>query len=223
MANNPLQWSLPIFFEVKSMDIYLKFDDLEIKLPVLPESYEVTTKQNNETVDIVSFGELLLKGTQGLSAISFSSFFPFCSVHGGYSARAKFKQPFALVNSIKSRKEKKKVVRLIITETNINDEFLIDEFAYGQSDGSGDVNYTLSLTQYRRPKVNITSNGVTSLASSRAKKETVNTTYTVKSGDTLKSIAKKQLGSSAKYTKIASLNHIAAPYTIKTGQVILIK
>lgn len=205
------------------MDIYVQFDDLEIKLPVLPESYEVATKQNNETVDIVSFGELILKGTQAIERIAFNSFFPASSVHGGYKARAKFKEPFSLVHQIKVRKNQKKVARLIITETNINDEFLIDEFNYGQSDGIGDVDYTLSFSQYRRPKVSITTNGVTTLASSRATKEKVNTTYTVKSGDTLKKIAKKQLGSSAKYTQIAKLNHIAAPYKIKAGQVILIK
>ena len=205
------------------MDIYLKFSDTEIKLPVLAQSYEISTKQNNETVEIVSFGELLLKGNKGLKAISFSSFFPASSVHGGYQARARFQEPFTLVNRIVTRKDKKQTVRLIITETNINDEFLIDEFSYGQSDATGDVNYTISMTQYPRPKVTLSANGKKTLSQSRAKKTTESRTYTVGKNDTLKKIAKKFFGSSAKFKRLADLNHIAAPYKVTPGTVILIK
>jgi len=46
------------------------------------------------------------------------------------------------------------------------------------------------------------------------------TTYTVKSGDYLYAIAAQQLGDANRWTEIASLNNISAPYTIYSGQVL---
>lgn len=205
------------------MDIYLKFSDLEIKIPVLPESFEISTKQNNETVQIVAFGDLLLKGGRGLKSLSFSSFFPASAAHAGYTVQAKFKEPFALCNAIEKRKDSRQTVRLIITETNINAEFLIDEFSYGQEDATGDVGYTISMTEYPRPKVTVTKNGQKALSRQRGQKTTEATTYTVRQGDTLKSIAKKFFGSSKKFTTLALLNHIEPPYKVTEGTVILIR
>lgn len=204
------------------MDIYLKFDKTEIKFPVLPSSFEMSTKQNNTVVNVVTAGEINLTGKRGLKSISFSSFFPASSVHGGYKTRAKFAEPYALCNKIEKAKDTSKICRLLITETNINGEFLIDEFKYGINDGSGDIEFSISFSEYVRPKVTLKISGVTTLASNRTYKAAAKT-YTVKSGDTLKSIAKKQLGSSKKFTKIAALNHIAAPYKIKSGQVLVLQ
>lgn len=205
------------------MQIYLKTDSYEMQLPVLPEGYSVTEKQNNQTANVVSFGDVNLKGNRGLREMSLSSFFPASKTHGGYKAQAKFKEPFTLVNKLISWKDKKTIVRVIVTETNVNSEFLINEVTYEQNDGTGDVNYSISLTEYARPKIKLTTNGVTTLATGRAKKEKIVNEYTVKSGDTLKSIAKKLLGSSSKFKKIANLNHIPSPYKIKAGQVLIVK
>lgn len=47
--------------------------------------------------------------------------------------------------------------------------------------------------------------------------------YKVKKGDTIKSIAKAQLGSESKYTEIAKLNKLKKPTLIRAGQVLKIK
>ena len=47
--------------------------------------------------------------------------------------------------------------------------------------------------------------------------------YKVKKGDTIKSIAKAQLGSESKYTDIAKLNKLKKPTLIRTGQILKIK
>ena len=47
-------------------------------------------------------------------------------------------------------------------------------------------------------------------------------TYTIKTGDTLGTIAKRFLGDSGRYREIASLNGITNPNLIKLGQVIRI-
>lgn len=192
-------------------------------LPVTPESYTISSSQNHQTVNIVSLGDLNLMGNKGLKELSFSSFFPFSNVHGGYKAQTAFKPPFTLCKTIQGWKDSKKIVRAVITGTNINTEFLINDFSYEQKDGSGDVYYTLSLSEYVRPKVTLKTGQVVSLAKNRSTKTNKAELYTVKKGDTLKKIAKAKLGSSSKFKELAKLNGINPPYTLKVGQVIKLK
>lgn len=203
--------------------IHLMKDNTVLTLPVTPESYSVETSQNNQTVNIVSLGDLNLMGNKGLKKLSFGSFFPSSNVHGGYQTQAAFREPWVLCNKIMNWKNNKKIVRVIITETNINAEFLIDEFGYEQKDGSGDVYYTLSFSEYVRPKIKLKVGNVVSLANNRGTKQDETQFYTVKKGDTLKSIAKAKLGSSKKFSTLAQLNLIEAPYKLTPGQVIKIK
>ena len=47
-----------------------------LTIPVMPSSFEVTTEQDHQTVNIVNMGEILLKGNRKLRTLTFSSFFP---------------------------------------------------------------------------------------------------------------------------------------------------
>lgn len=203
------------------MDIYLKCGNDEIRLPVLPAGYEVNSKYNHSSAQVVTFGEMAIKGTKGLDSFSLSSFFPGSNIHGGYKTRGGWKSPLVLTNKIKGWADKKKVVRVIITETNVNEEFLITDFTHGESGANGDVDYSISFMQYRRPTV--VESGTKSTLKKRSKKELMQATYTVKKNDTLRSIAKKFFGSSAKFKTLAKLNHISAPYKINIGQELLLK
>lgn len=206
------------------MEIYMKVQEHEIQLPVLPESYSYATAQNHQTVNVVKTGEFLLLGNKNLEELSFSSFFPYSEKSSaGYKTSGKFKEPLHRLNLLKAWKDNKRVIRVIFTKTNINQEFVITSFSYSQQDGSGDFYYDISLKAYQRQKVTVSIDGVTTLASARDEQSSKNRTYTVQPGDTLKSIAKAKLGSSSKFTDIAKLNHIPAPYDLKSGQVILLE
>lgn len=206
------------------MDIYMKYDNHEIQLPVLPESYTYSTSQNHQSINVVKTGEFLLLGNKNLEELSFSSFFPYSAESSaGYKTRCKFKEPLHRLNLLKGWKNNNRVIRVIFTKTNINQEFVITSFNYSQQDGSGDFYYDISLKAYQRQKVTVSIDGVTTLASARDEQTTSSRTYTVQPGDTLKSIAKAKLGSSSKFTEIAKLNHISAPYELKSGQVILLE
>lgn len=205
------------------MEIYLKVQEHEIQLPVLPESYSFATSQNHQTVNVVKSGEFLLLGNKNLEELSFSSFLPYTkSSSAGYKTGAKFKEPLHILNTLKAWKSNNRIVRVIFTKTNINQEFVITAFSYAQQDGSGDFYYNLSFKAYQRQKVTVSVDGVTTLAAARDKQSTTSQTYTVQPKDTLKSIAKAKLGSSSKFTTLAKLNHIPAPYELKSGQVILL-
>ena len=56
--------------------IILSSDNEKFTIPVTPRSYEIKTAQNNETIDILDFGEAMLFGNAKLKRLSFSGFFP---------------------------------------------------------------------------------------------------------------------------------------------------
>lgn len=205
------------------MQIYMKVFDREIQLPVLPDKYEYSSSQNHQIVNVIKTGDFLLLGNEALDELSFSSFFPYSADSvSGYSAQCKFREPLHLINLIKAWKNNKRIIRVIFTKTNINREFVITAFKYRQQDGSGDFYYDISLKAYNRQKVTVSVGGVTTLAAARDEQSKESVTYTVQGNETLKEIAKKKLGSSSKFTEIAKLNNIKAPYELKGGQVLLL-
>ena len=54
--------------------IILSSDNEKFTIPVTPRSYEIKTAQNNETIDILDFGEAMLFGNAKLKRLSFSGF-----------------------------------------------------------------------------------------------------------------------------------------------------
>ena len=56
--------------------IILSSDNEKFTIPVTPRNYEIKTAQNNETIDILDFGEAMLFGNAKLKRLSFSGFFP---------------------------------------------------------------------------------------------------------------------------------------------------
>lgn len=66
----------------------------------------------------------------------------------------------------------------------------------------------------------ITSTATTSSSSTAAASTPAAGTYTVKKGDTIQTIAQKQLGNSSKWTQIADMNGIRDARSIKVGRVL---
>lgn len=177
-----------------------------IELPVNPPSVEFTEKQLNQAITLLNIGEANLKGERGLKYTKLSSFFP--SEKSPFYKNAK-KKPDKYAALLQEWKTTKAVVRVIISDMQINLAMLIDEFDYSMKEGDGDIYYTLSLSEYRTlnvPSVQITtkvrSNGLLSRPSSAAS----GGTHTVVSGDTLWGIAKQHYGSGSSYPKIYNAN-----------------
>lgn len=177
-----------------------------IELPVNPPSVEFTEKQLNQAITLLNIGEANLKGERGLKYTKLSSFFP--SEKSPFYKNAK-KKPDKYAALLQEWKTTKAVVRVIISDMQINLAMLIDEFDYSMKEGDGDIYYTLSLSEYRTlnvPSVQITtkvrSNGLLSRPSSAIS----GGTHTVVSGDTLWGIAKQHYGSGSSYPKIYNAN-----------------
>lgn len=199
------------------MEIWLKQDNAAIQIPILPPSFQVTLETAHQTVNVQTKGDVTILGKRGLRTIEFTSFFP------------AQRYPFALPTIIKPytythtiSRMWSKPIRITITGTNINMLTTMQSFVYGEPDSTGDVEYTLSLQEYRPPtytkpksKPKMVSLGeikvnLNEKSKVRAELELVNNskqkTYTVKKGDNLWDLAKKYYGSGSKMPKLYKAN-----------------
>ena len=126
-----------------------------IELPVNPPEVEFTEKQLNQTITLLNIGEANLKGERGLKYTKFSGFFPAeRSPHYRYAKKA----PKQYIAMLEEWKTAGMIVRVIITDMDINLAMLIDELDYSMKEGDDDIGYTLSFSEYRTlnvPSVNL--------------------------------------------------------------------
>jgi hypothetical protein len=194
------------------MDFYLSYNNNEeqLRLPVIPDNFELSQRNNNTVVNINALGEINLIGKKGLASISLSSFFPaqeyyFCKYTG-------FPKPYECVKMIQKWKESGRPIRLIITGTSINYAMTIENFIFSEQDGTRDVYFTLELREYVftkqvKPTNVVTPNGtqVTVPATKRESKP-IPSKYKVQKGDNMYTVAKKTTGSMSNAKAIAKTN-----------------
>lgn len=212
------------------MQIWLKGSGSRVRIPVLPAEYTVTSEQGNTSVIVCNLGEVTLLGKRKLRSISFSSFFP-CYYDAGY-CDCHSDKPQKMVERIEKMKRAGKA-KLTITGTGINMYVTIESFEWGENDGTGDMNYTLAMKEYRTVNIPPSTLAKESPAAPAAAEtaareapaaETAAQSYTVKSGDTLSGIARKLTGSTS-WQAIYEQNKSVIgsnPNLIKPGQVLTI-
>lgn len=128
--------------------VILKCQDETLVLPVTPSRYQITTAQQNKTYDILDFGEALIFGNAKLKRLKFSGFFP--QLYHGYPfIVGDRKNPQVCVEQIIKWKESKQPVRVIITDSPVNLMMAIMNFDYEEKDGSRDIYYKLSFTEFK--------------------------------------------------------------------------
>lgn len=119
-----------------------------LTIPVTPSKYSITSGQKNKVVDITQVGEALIFGMPKLRTLSFSGFFP-SLIHDYPFIVGDTKEPAEIVELLTKWKESRLPVRVIITDTPVNLMFGIMQFDWWEQDGSKDIYYTLSLTEYK--------------------------------------------------------------------------
>lgn len=193
------------------MEIWITCDKGGFQLPILPPSFEVSTENSHGTLNIQTKGDVTILGKGGLKTVTLSSFFPGQDYH--FAAYSKDREPYDYINSLEKWSEK--VVLLTITDTNICMECVIQSLTYGEPDGSGDVEYSVTLQEYRVTKggSGILSQVGSAMPTFKPIKDTPKKDkvvhmgkYTVKKGDTLRSISKKYYGTGSKHKKIYDAN-----------------
>lgn len=134
------------------IEFWFNQDNTWLQLPVPPSSYSFKSGNNNTVINVESVGEVNILGDSKLSEISFESFFP--AQEYNFCVYSNIPTPFECVAQIEAWRKSKKPIRVILTNTDINDLFSIETFEYGEKDGTGDVDFILTLKQYKVLKLN---------------------------------------------------------------------
>ena len=207
------------------MEIYLGTDTDKIRFPVVPSVIGVNRSNNIDTQSVLKLGEVPIFNGTSLKTIELTSFFPnqeysFCDYTG-------FMKPYEFSEKIQSWMYEGEPVRIIVTDTPINMQCLIQQFDTVEQDGTRDLYYTLSLLEYRPievPKINDNSNNINNNSTSNKtnRPTTQNNSssqksYKVVKGDSLYDIAQKHYGNGSLYTKIKEANKTKYPSLSKNN------
>ncbi|MGF0096024.1 hypothetical protein ACQRC6_06245 [Peptoniphilus sp. SGI.035] len=130
------------------MEVWLTHNGDRLRLPITP-FYNIEEPQNNNTETLNEVGTINLKGKKGLKTLTIESFFPSKDYYFLESSDV-ILDPFYYDNKIRNWANAKEPIRLIITETPHNFEVLIDSYTSGEQDGTGDLYYSLALSEYVR-------------------------------------------------------------------------
>ena len=204
----------------------------KILLPIAPAKIDISFKNQNKTINLVSGDEINLIKKDGLAAISFdfllpSQKYPF--------AQGEFKpQSYYLEQLLKLKTDKKSFLFVIHRGSGLHDtKFLASLEDWKQiedkNDFGKDIKITVKLKQYKPFGVKkyavVGENAVqvkdTRQGESPLKPTTKPIEYKVKQGDTLWAIAKKHYGDGEKYKEVAKTNGISNPSLVHPGAVLI--
>lgn len=204
---------------------FLSFNNLKdlFRLPVNPETLEIQETGNSKSYDIIDFGEINAISAPKLMEITLESIFPAYKYPFVVVSDTSLKQPFEYVAMIKKWMESRKPIRFVFSgverpeeqgpknSVGLNMPVSIESFSWKLSAGnSGDIEYSLTLKKYvfyQAMPVKVVK-GEAKAEAKRPNDKATPTTYKLKSGDSLWSVAKKTLGDGSKYKIIQKLNGI---------------
>lgn len=199
------------------------------QLPAPPSEFILTSSNNHQVVNVYKSGDLALWGPKNLDTITISSFFPNPKTERKY--KCAYGDPWDTVKMINKWRDSGKTIKLLITDTDINMECLIDKFDYGVDNGINDVNFTITFRQYRKITIlkivennNIIVNQTTPTKPTPTPAKS-NKNHTVDANDTLWGIARKYYNDGSKWTTIWNANkpmRSGNPNIIYKGEVVKI-
>lgn len=127
--------------------IYITNDIETLKLPVPLSDYDIKSSKNSTSTILLGFGEINDSGTPALKTWSVSSFFP--NQDYKFVQGTRKSNPYDYVKLIEKLKDNNTICRFIMTKTNINISCTIEDFSYGEKDGTGDIYYTISFKEHK--------------------------------------------------------------------------
>lgn len=204
------------------MEIWLVQNEERLRLPITP-FFNPERSMNNQQINLNEVGTVNLAGNKGLMTMTLESFFPNSDYYFLESSDVNL-DPYFYVDKIEKMQLSKNPVRVIITETPYNLEMLIDSFSPREEDGTGDVYYTISLSEYPRIETHkaysekeksvITKENIARFAGSAG---IATSLLTVGKYDTAWTMAKKLLGDGDKYKELLKKNGLNSASKLKEG------
>lgn len=208
------------------MEIWLKNNDTNVRFPVVPAEYSISSASNNTSVNVTALSEVTLLGNRNLETVTFETFFPatynemYCDIPPAMTP-AQYRETF-------EKMKRAGVCKLTMTgEANWSKQVTIESMDSKEDDGSGDITIAFTFKEYVKPIVTLVKvkKGKKN-SNSRTEKGGKDKTYTVKKGDCLSRIAQSQTGKSSNWQAIYSDNKSVIgsnPNLIYAGQVYKIR
>lgn len=176
----------------------------KLQLPLNPERVTVKTNSRMNTFEVLDLGEVALpRGTQ-LDRIAWEGILPGES-RKNMSFVGQWQDPKSIVKDIESWKDSGTKIRLLVTETTINQDVYIADFEYIWSGGYGDCHYNISLIQARDLVVMVQPGQAPKPPQPPRPAPPPPQMYTVVKGDCLWNIAKRLLKNGARWPEIYNI------------------
>ena len=189
-----------------------------IYFTVNPAEITISRPNRNREVPLAMGGSALCWGGRGLREVTLTTFLP-----GERSPFFNGTAPETVLSLLKSWQDSGDPVRLIISGSDINDAFLIEDVTERLQEGDGDVGVRITLKEYKFLSRTASSGGGASAAASgsvRAESRSLPERYPVRQGDTLWGIASRFYGDGRRWQTIAAANGVTDPKRLPLGKVL---
>jgi nucleoid-associated protein YgaU len=195
------------------MDIYLKeISDKSylFRFPSLPEdSLTIQGETAYQTYNLISMGNMQYPKGTSKSQVKWNATFWGEDRADMSGINREWRDPWECVQKLDEWRQEGTPLTLIISGGGVDMDVTIASFQYQPVGGHGDVKYSIVLNAYNQTRVyTTTETGVTEQRKKKTNRNSasVKVTYTIKSGDTLAKISKKQYGTTSKWKDILSKN-----------------
>lgn len=189
-----------------------------ILMPVTPEKITQKFKGRNETIDLINGGEVAQIKKYGLAEISMECLIPWTKYPFAIYRNNTFRDQQYYLGKFKAMRNSKKPFVLKIARSapdfedlyDTNFKVTLENYTVTEDAEEGmDLKVSLEFKEYNwigaESLRDVNGKKTVKKQSQRTTKDTAST-YVVKKGDTLSSIAKKQMGSASKKTEIYEWN-----------------
>lgn len=209
-----------------SIGFYFSGSGGKLQLPVNPAELAVQYQGNNQRTEVIALGEINILRSAKLAALSLEFLLPGADYYPFIVGV--WQPPEQIVCYFRRAMEKRKALRLVVTDIGFNMRLSVESITPTQCAGDHEsVMCSLSLLQYRSygaSTVSVVMPGSNASAQKpeRPVEKPETETYTVKSGDSFWAIAQRTLGNGSRYAELAKFNGMAATGVIHPGDVLRI-
>ena len=187
-----------------------------IYFTVNPAQIAVSRPNRNRVLPLAMGGTVNAWGGRGLREVRLETFLPDTG-----SPFYEGTDPQTVLAMLRAWQDSGDPVRLILSGSDINDAFLIEDVSETLREGDRDVGLTLTLREYKFKSALAALAGADGATAVQRQDERVTPrSYTMKKGDTLWGIATRFYGDGTRWRELASRNGVGDPKKLQIGKVL---
>lgn len=191
-----------------------------IYFTVNPSEISVSRPNCNRRIPLAMGGSVNVWGGRGLREVRLSTFLPW-ETSPFYSGQS----PETVLAMLRRWQDSGDPVRLILSGSDINDAFLIEDVTEILREGDLDIGLTVTLREYKFKSAlaalaELAGEVSCSHECSRQDERSLPAAYTVKKGDTLWDIAARFYGDGTKWRTLAERNGVSNPRKLQIGRIL---